>query len=290
MPPPPTGRTALEKREQYLATCLAKEGFDYFPGHDSWDGPEPGSEAEARYVSRTHNRLRIPMLDAERAVVAQVGYGLRSAADYIPGEDPGLIGDPRNDPYVASLSKTERKRYQAELGGCQALFQRRNPIPKQPYEKDFVRERFGDLLSELTGFHSFGAKDSIEADPRIIQLNSEWRACVAPSGLSIEVARGRAKKPGPWDGPMEAIQIAFRTGADGVAADPGDYDLERADQQSLIGSAPEIRIALIDYDCRAETDYLNRFIAVQREREQKFLDTHREKLDRLMAYIEAHVP
>ncbi|MCW5952038.1 MAG: hypothetical protein KIT69_07250 [Propionibacteriaceae bacterium] len=282
--------TWLDKREKYLATCMAKEGFDYFPWRNGWDGPEPGSEAEARYVTRTHNRLRIPTLDPDRAVVAQVGYGLRSAEDYVAGEDPGLIDDPRNVPYVESLSEGERKRYQAELGGCQALFQRKDPIPEQSYEKDFIRERFGDLLSDLIGFHSLGAKDDIEADPRIIQLNSEWRACVVPSGLSIEQARGRAKRPGPWDGPMEAMQIAFRTGADGVAADPGDYDLERVDQQSLIGSDPEIRIALIDYDCRAATDYLDRFVAVQREREQKFIETNREQLDKLMAYIDSYVP
>lgn len=279
-----------DAREAYLPQCMAKEGFEYVPRWRAWEGPEPGSEAEARDLIQDHNRLRIPTLDPDRAVVAQVGYGLRSVADELPGQHHALIVDDQNDEYREDLSKAEQDRYDNERGGCMAQFQRKNPMPKTDDWDDFATNRFSDLIGDMIGFHSMGASDDIEADPRIIELNTEYRTCAAASGLPIEDARARAKKPGPWDGPIEALQIAFRTGADGVAAELGDNDPERDDQKSLVGSAPEIRIALIDYDCRAATDYLERFIAVQREREQAFENAHGKELAKLMSYIEKQVP
>lgn len=279
-------RSWWDAREAFLPACMAAEGFDYFPRWRAWDGPEPGSEAEARDVIPNHNRLRIPTLDPDRAVVSQIGYGLRSAADELPGQQDASVLDDQNVAYREALSQARQKKYDNELGGCQAQFQRKNPIPNTDGWEDFATNRFSDLIGEMMGFHSMGGGDDIEADPRIVELNSEWRACAAAAGLPIEEARARAKRPGPWDGPMEAVQIAFRTGADGVAAELGDNDPERLDQQSLVGSEPEIRIALADFDCRAATDYLDRFVAVQREREQEFLRTHRAQLDRLLADLE----
>ncbi|MEA4943884.1 MAG: hypothetical protein VB080_05520 [Propionicimonas sp.] len=282
-------RTWWDAREAFLPICLAESGFDYVPERRAWDGPEPGSEAEARAAIQNHNRLRIPGLDADRAVVTQVGYGLRSAAAELPGQDAALIDDAQNTAYLDSLSPARQKKYKAALDGCRAQFQRKNPVPDEPYRKNFISARFGDLLSDLVGFHVRGSTSDIEADPRIVQLNSEWRACMAPSGLPIEDDRAWSTKPGPWDGPVAAYLIAVRTGADGLAADPGD-DPARIDQQSLVGSEPEFRIALADYDCRASTGYLDRFIAVQREHEQAFLDVHRKELDKLVAYVDTHVP
>lgn len=284
----PEVRMWWDDREAYLTACMAKQGWDYFPRLRSW-GPEPGSEAAAYEERLRQNRLRIPTLDADRGVVAEIGYGLRSAGD-LGWDYEAEVDDSQNSDYFAALSAAEQGKYQASMNDCLPRAYRTYPDPTEQYRDDFIANQF-DIVSELGAFRgSMGDKADIEADSRIVELNTEWRACMSAAGVPVEEARARAKKPGPWDGPIEAMQIAARTGADGVAAELGDQEPDRIDQQSLIGSEPEIRIALADYDCRAATDYVSRFVAVQREREQSFLEANRVELDELLTYVESQVP
>lgn len=279
-----------DAREAYLATCMEREGQDYVSRRRAWDGPEPGSEAEARAAVQNHNRLGIPTLGADRELVAQIGYGVRSAADELPDQNSWIVDDAENVRHWETLSLVQQEKYQATLSDCQVRFQREHPKPSESSLEDAISDRF-EIVPELWDFRvSVGGEAGIEADPRIVELNTEWRTCMAAAGVPIEAARAKVSRPGPWDGPMEAFHTAVRTGADGVAAEVGDYEPGRVDQQSLIGSGPEIRIALADYDCRVASDYLSRFIDVQWEREQAFLDTHRKALDELLAYVEDYVP
>ncbi|MDR0592558.1 MAG: hypothetical protein LBG60_04735, partial [Bifidobacteriaceae bacterium] len=64
--------------------------------------------------------------------------------------------------------------------------------------------------------------------------------------------------------------------------DAPDEDL--SDQQrSLAGSAPEVAVALADYDCRSAVDYLPRFIEIQTRVEAEFVAQNHGQLDSLLA-------
>lgn len=276
-------------RQGFLVSCVAKRGFEFFPEEISWDPPEEGSEAAAGEVFRDRDQLRVPTLDDDRTVVAAVGYGLRSADEVSSTQGDSRIDDSKNAEYAASLSAAEREKYETALGDCRRQVEDEHPDPIDRHWDDLIGNRF-DVVMELTLFRtSAGSGTAIEADPRIVELNTEWRTCVTAAGMPIEEARARTKEPGVLDGPLGAFLLAYRTGADGVVAEVDDLDPARVDQRSLVGSEPEIRIALADFDCRAATDYADRIVEVQREREQEFLDAHRRELDKLVAYVDMRV-
>ncbi|MDR1236659.1 MAG: hypothetical protein LBK28_00290 [Propionibacteriaceae bacterium] len=88
---------------------------------------------------------------------------------------------------------------------------------------------------------------------------------------------------------MTAFRMAISTGANGETADRSrslEDSLPR-DQQTFTGSEPERAIALKDFDCRAQTDYWNRLVAIHRDLERQFVDQNRSALDQMAASIEA---
>jgi hypothetical protein len=113
------------------------------------------------------------------------------------------------------------------------------------------------------------------------------------AGVDVQgwwVASGRDERSDDA-GPKGAFALAVATGADGVAADPGTpVERRDRDQESLVGSAPEIAIAVADFDCRAATDYVARLSAVQTERELEFVADHRAELDRLETWVGKNIP
>jgi hypothetical protein len=58
------------------------------------------------------------------------------------------------------------------------------------------------------------------------------------------------------------------------------------DQRSLTASEPELTIAVADFKCREQTNYVNRCARIQADAEQDYLDTHQAEFDQLMALIE----
>ena len=285
-------------KQAFVGACMADHGFEYFP-EARRPAPEAGSEEAAFRESTNRNHLRIPALDADREVVARIGYGVRSSADVLRAARRSR-GNSRNTEYVASLSAAEQREYAIAMNGqadddlrinpmtegCWWEAERAHPDPMNRYWDDLVSNRF-EVVMDLAIFRSSYDDSTLEADPRLVELNAEWRACMIAAGVLPEEAGAGAGTPDPQDGPQAGYDLALRTGADGVVAEPGDRETSREDQRSLVGSEAEIRIALTDYDCRVSTDYLNRLIEAQRDWEQEFVDAHRKQLDKMVAYVES---
>jgi hypothetical protein len=63
----------------------------------------------------------------------------------------------------------------------------------------------------------------------------------------------------------------------------------RDDQRSLSGTGPEIALALADFDCREQTDYMGRMVAMHREAEEQVVKDNQEALEDLLNQVEARI-
>lgn len=286
-------RSWWNRREAFLAQCMAGQGYTYFPRDYDGSGSGYDSEAAVRTAQRYRDTLPIPALDPERAVVASVGYGLSSTPEQQLSRLTRV--DLRNAEYWSSLSPQQQDGYDVAMSGqpnddtrinpmtsgCYWAGERKFPEVEDHSVKDQIWSRFIDIIPALLNFTEDA---SIEADPQIVTLNNEWRACMTGAGHSTEAIRAhQTGRTGGFDGPRAAIELASLTGDDGAVADyPAPSDAP-ADQQSLTGAEPEIRIALADYDCRRATNYVPRLVAVQRSIEEQFVRAHQKRLDQLLA-------
>jgi hypothetical protein len=90
--------------------------------------------------------------------------------------------------------------------------------------------------------------------------------------------------------PLAERRAAFETDPDGDRVDYDAYaeDPESTplDQRSLVGSQVEIDVAVADFECRQETDYMDRLISRMREIQDEHLAEHQKELDAFMAAVE----
>lgn len=289
-----------EDREAFLTQCMAEQGFEYYPPVDARPGGDVADEFAAGKALRYRDKLPMPALDADRGVVAVVGYGRASTPEEQLDHLLNRGGDARNTEYLASLSAAERDQWEIAMNGQTNDDTRVNPTTDGCYweaERTYPDPAFADgrasldlpgIVVDLLAFS--GDDDPIEADPRLVALNQQWRACMARTGLPTEQFRVGAAGPGRMDGPDAALALAVATGRDGTVADYPTPDDAPVDQRSLVGSEPEIRVALADYDCRQATSYETTVIAIQRDLEEQFVEAHQEELDDLLAYIDTAVP
>jgi hypothetical protein len=301
--------------EDEVARCMSAAGFTYYPVETS----EPALDESARALLEKEvgwlwDRLPVPQLGDTREDVAKHGYGQWEAFDLgLSGArlDDGAIalGEPGPDPnaeYTATLSEAAFNAYLKALEGvepagdgtwtgdglafsgegdsCRAQAARKFPDPvlERPLS-DYVYQDLVGGMAEISW--------QVDDDPSTLALDREWAACMLERGFDASEERGTGD--GGVErisaGPVQAFQLAMRTGADGrVAAEYGDPDAPE-DQRSLIQSGPEIEIALADFDCRVETDYMNRLIAIQTAMETAFVEENRSALDELLAAIEANI-
>lgn len=129
----------------------------------------------------------------------------------------------------------------------------------------------------------------VPEDARVAAVDAEWTVCMAEHGypfMAEEGPAGDVRLPSP----LSARSLAARTRPDGSVADP-DYDAPAADvpweERALVGSEYEIAIALADFDCRDEVNYVERLTDVRIDLEQRFVDANGEELDRMLRAFEA---
>ncbi|MDR1237324.1 MAG: hypothetical protein LBK28_03695 [Propionibacteriaceae bacterium] len=279
-------------REASLANCMKRKGFLYFPNDRQNSASADESPDDADYY-RSRDSLFIPRLPATRAEVQAVGYGVQRKKVAEP-----VVTD-KNQEYIDSLSAKEKSAYSIanvgvdrtapdydpysqpeETGGCFGQMERDFPDPGDTHVEHNILEQHGDIVSEMTvrdrGGIVFGEKP-------MIKLNREWRTCMAGKDFPIDnLEEGRL-----WDGPVQAYMLAIRTDPSGKVGIITDDPNATPDEQSrLIGSATERELALLDFDCRTETDYLHRFTEIQRKWEQSFVDANRKALDKMRAFVD----
>jgi hypothetical protein len=285
--------------EDYVAQCMADQGFKYYPRES---GGPAGSAAQLETMEADADPLRDPMgvpeLPQTRDEVERQGYGrwveyadLVNEGAEAPEEDP-------NQAYYDAMSKSEKEAYELALNNmvpldaeswmpatddgldqsdsCRDRAAREYPDPglEKPLTDYVNQDLVYGVMADVTW--------SVDKDPRTLALNGEWNTCMAEHGYVLEYGE---------DGPREAFQTARITDPDGNVAprDPEKWRDLPPEQNALLQSEPEIAIALADFDCREQTDYMNRRIAIHRALEEQVLADNREALDDLLAQIEANI-
>jgi hypothetical protein len=271
-----------------LAACMAQSGFDYWP--DEYDDAPVGAASVSGPAFAS-----LPVLPTPRAVVAKSGYGRSAPAD-VSGPDQAAA----NRDYFAGLTASGQAAYNKALygaespdapeteNGCAARAAAGNPEPPASRRAQVVarfQEDFGWLQLAMTDLVFYGVMDSADG----MVLNREWSACMASSGFDLNVAMP-VLPSGP--NPHYALMLALRTlpsGSPGASwlNYQGD-EFTPPEERALLGSQPEIDIAVADFDCRASTDYEHRLVEIQRALEREFANQHKTDLDQMvLAYLEA---
>ena len=301
---PDLERSRLTAREDHLVGCMAEAGFTYYA---QYPGDTVDPEWTLALTVRRRDNLAIPALSGDRQAVEAFGYGVMCPTREVLARHTASLAEDPNRRYVDSLSAQQQRAYELamsgsdpekaaanpldpSLQGCQREAERTFPDPTDDRDLPSVWDEFGGLLVAMM---DAGEEPGTNSVPAVQALNQEWRRCMVDSGVPIEdwwVASGGDERSDDA-GPKGAFAMAVATGADGVAAAPDQPVEERArDQESLIGSPPEIAIAVADYDCRVATGYLQRLVAVQTGLENEFVAAHRDELDRLEAWVEKNIP
>jgi hypothetical protein len=220
--------------------------------------------------------LPVPFLAEDRSTVERFGYGLLGPPEQALA-DAGWLDDPNAD-YVKSLGDAGARAYEEALngkGGCGAQALRQFPEPSGDADQLQVFDaEFADLAREAVSW----AGEGLAGDPGMVALNRQWEACMNSKGYVFDQSYVGA-------GPDAALNLAVRTRPDGSVGPPNtDTATEDipAEEKGLLGTGPERVVALADFDCRAETDYLARLTQIRVERDTAFIEAHRAELDRLV--------
>ncbi|WP_181787110.1 hypothetical protein [Streptomyces phytophilus] len=206
--------------------CMGRFGFDFAP-------PAPGSHPPGEYNSANMKR-RYGITDLGEA--RQHGYQPpEPVEEWTPYEPEGEVAN-----YVFDLTVSEGQSaptgqdYQGmdiPEGGCRG-------------ESDRIIGEFGDELASKINVDTF---QRLKQDPRAIQVNQEWAACMQTRGYS-------------FTSPLEAIDQAFSAPADGAAQD-------------------EISQAVADVECKKSTDLVNVYFSVETEMQEEEIGRQRPALD-----------
>jgi hypothetical protein len=296
--------------EAYIAQCMADQGFKYHP--QARGGPA-GAPDQLETMAAESDSLRdpmwVPQLPETREQTERHGYGLWVEYATLVNEGAEARGEDPNQAYYDGMSQSEKEAYDLALDNliavdaetwvpatddgidgsdsCRDRAAREYPDPglEKPLTDYVNQDLVYGVMADVTW--------SVDKDPRTLELDREWAVCMA--GFGHDVAEkwgvGDGGGVGYTSGPILAWHLARATGPDGQIADTENLwpDQIPEDQQSLIGSEPEIAIALADFDCREQTDYMSRRIAIHRDLEEQVLADNREALDDLLAQIEANI-
>ncbi|MDR0592429.1 MAG: hypothetical protein LBG60_04045 [Bifidobacteriaceae bacterium] len=271
-----------------LAACMAERGFDYWPDEYADTPVDSVGIAGPAFAS-------LPVLPASREAAAESGYGRSAPADVSESEQASA-----NRGYFAGLTASGQAAYNIALygaespdapeteDGCAARAVAAHPEPPATERAQAAAkfwEDFGWLQQSMADLVFYGVMDS----PDGVALNREWSACMASSGFDLDVDMP-VLPSGP--NPHYALVLALRTLPDGSLGESWlDYqgdEFTPSEERALLGSQPEIDIALADFDCRTSTNYEVRLVEIQRGLEQEFADQHKAELEQMaVAYQEA---
>lgn len=276
-------------QQQQLARCLADAGFEYQAR------PLPVNPLES-LPAVSGGRLLIPRLSAERDQVARYGYGEAELGHgvQVPGSSIDLPleawspADRANLAYYKGLTEKRQEAFEIALAACQGDQQIQAEHPEIPTEhalRDIILDSYGaprwleeaeDLVGGpfgTVGFHAdqvdnpdaFIEADGLFADPGLLAVNQDWISCMATSGTVPERVN---------------LVNARQVGTSGLLMQTAILGNE---QGSPIWTAEELRaFAVADYDCRAETDYVNRYARAQAAFQAEWIAAHQAEFDALV--------
>jgi hypothetical protein len=267
------------QREEALAQCMTQRGFRYVPQPAPSESSVAGVGVFLRYVP-------VPLLESDRAEVERDGYGLMAAPD---PQKPGGLEPDANELYRQSLSPAEADAYQIALQGDYRVPTTEGSCAAEAMDKYPQSANEGDAQSAFRAAHSgvleplWDMRTGVFDDSRVKALNQEWEGCMNVKGYRFDEGV-------TGTGPEAAMVLARETMPDGTAPVvlPGTPVTDIPPEQlSLLGTEPERKVALADFDCRAETDYMARLTAIRVSIDQQFIAEHQAELDRLVAAAES---
>ncbi|MDR2973219.1 MAG: hypothetical protein LBV00_00700 [Propionibacteriaceae bacterium] len=279
-------RRRFEQEQNAVADCMAKLGFRYVP-----QSPPPDMDTASTRAQASLLALPVPFLAESRAQVIHDGYGVMGTPEARLAE--AGMGEDVNATYQASLGPVEADAYSRALYGdyndpvgtsaasCTGKAMAQFPRPEESSQMHSFQAGFASLISAAMASTSADARaGGLDEDERFVGINEEWEACMRTQGYTFEGGGG----PG-W-----AMSLAMRTLPDGSAmtipagATGGDIPNEA---KSLLGTEPERKIAVDDFDCRVKTDYMDRLMTIRVARDEQFITEHQTELDRLVAAAES---
>lgn len=226
--------------EEQIVLCMAAQGFQYLPfDHSQIDlGAEPITET-LEYAE-------------------EHGFGIATldpAAD-VPEGMISELEDPNTD-YISSLSDREREAYFNALAG-----------PGNESAADSCQGKaFDQAFPFIAVFEEFGyddgeVRDFVDADPRVVEEQSQWNLCMAEAGYAY-INRAAAES-----------DILDRLGSllDDRGAFANDDVRPQTERQIDLLAAEERGIAVASWHCTEPLRELK--ITVEREYEQAFIDEH----------------
>ncbi|MDR2373049.1 MAG: hypothetical protein LBD77_02870 [Bifidobacteriaceae bacterium] len=305
------------KQEEFIAGCMKEAGFEYYPS-----GVDPAEGGESDISLGEDGRLWVAWLPDDLAEVERYGYGY-----WVPGDSMAVqVADESVEPdansvYVAALSPSAAQAYRValmgaelaaydladfesvavpDMGGCMGAANEAHPYPVAQEMEESPTALYKDLLDLMYDQARDLYSQTFLRRAEVDALNDEWWDCfeldfpgarplpdprLDPAFVAEQMANN-----GEFNGPSYAWDMAISTNAEGEHFNPGPEGKQApAEFASLTGTPREIAIAVADYRCRQETDYVDRLLALQRQAHEQFIAAHQTDLEQMAAAMEDYI-
>ena len=266
-------RQSLERGE-IIAACMAEQGFTYQLDPSAaagivfsdYDGPTWGTREFAESYGFGLSTDPWGLADVELAdddytlVGADTATGTTLAGVYVSALD-------LNAEQLAAMSDAERAAWDDALWGIYAAPQEGeiwDPTLAGCWGAAEIALGAGVTPDQFQALETEMAQlwQQIENDPRFAALNMEWGICLTEAGF-------------PGFTSEIALHEQLRTEVLALTAGDAAAFRER-----------EIAIALADFDCREQTDFVATQTAISHGLQQQFVDRNRAKLEAWASYME----
>ncbi|WP_099332974.1 hypothetical protein [Actinomyces minihominis] len=273
------------KREELIAECMAKEGFEYIP--DTNNGPTFWSSEDFEEID--WNSIEY----AEKYGYGVVDWPGREEME-TSSETVEEYIDPNQD-YLDSLSESELNTYYEVLWGTPTIVEPMEGDGTEEMEYEYNWEEngcygwadhetnadnaamniwedpeFADLL-EQTG----ELWNTAEQDPEMVAARGEWAACMNEAGYSEYNTPDEAQQA-MYDEQSKIYEDAATT--DGEWVEPPQALWDELQER-------EIALATADRKCAIKVKLTERSQKVNHRLQQEFLDAHKAELDAMIAKV-----
>lgn len=268
------------QREELIAQCMAKEGFEYIPNTNSggtvWSGDD--------YDGPAWDSLEFAQKYGYGVVEWPGSSEMEEAANFEEYVDP-------NQGYIESLSESEQQAFHETLWGAPQDYE--EPLDGEEENFEYSWEDngcWGWAENEINSSNSaanawedpefeelFSAMEELwnvgVDSPDMIAANQEWAACMEESGFPGFATPDDAMTS-MYEQQNQIYEDASTDGEEWVEPDRALFDALQAE---------EIAMATADWKCKDKVNYVTRQQKVDFQAQQEFVDTHREQLDALVA-------
>jgi hypothetical protein len=270
------------KVEELVATCMQDQGFDYTPNDTNGGTVFASDDLDVEWGSREF--------------AEQYGYGISTdpwGSTEQPVDDGSEYVDP-NAEYTEAMSESELAAYQEALWGVPQEYVE----GEEPVEYDWTTagcygaaqhevyeiggtdtDEFSALEDEISAFW-----ETVQADPRISELNASWGSCMADAGFDGLTSANDSTQPlyDEWnqlqgyDDPDYQAQVESWD----WEADPNGPKQPEPDADAVAAfTKKEIAMAVADFDCKDEVDFQEESQRIDHELQQQFVDQNKAELE-----------